>query len=179
MRGEAELIHAATHDALTGLPNRTLFQQRLDGSLHRVRDGVVGLTVAFVDVDDLDRVNSDHGEGVGDQILRWVADRLTHTVRSSDTVARLGGDVYAVVMHTHPSVKTAHEWAERLNDDLGDASALTHSPLDQAVTVSVGLCLIAPGAATSPDQVISETHNVLEVAKRQRGGIASVLITAG
>jgi diguanylate cyclase (GGDEF)-like protein len=179
VRGEAELIHAATHDSLTGLPNQMLFHQRLDGALHTVRDGTVGLTVALVDVDDLERVNEEHGKGVGDQILRWVADRLTHTVRSSDTVARIGGDVFAVVMHHNPSVQGAHQWAERVNDDLGDASALTHSPRELPVSVSVGICLVAAGAATSPEQVVRETRNVLEVAKRQRGGIASVLITAG
>lgn len=179
VRGEAELIHAATHDALTGLPNRTLFQQRLESALGSVRDGDFGITVAYVDVDDLDRVNHDHGEAVGDRILRWVADRLAQTVRSSDIVARLGGDVFAVLMHCTPTVETAQEWADRVNDDLGDASALTHSPHEVAVTVSLGVCLVAQGASTTPQQVMSQTHSVLDVAKRQHGGTASVLITAG
>lgn len=179
VRGEAELIHAATHDALTGLPNRTLFQQRLEGALGAVRDGDRGITVAFVDVDDLDRVNQEHGDDVGDQILRWVADRLSQTVRSSDIVARLGGDVFAVLMHCTPTVESAQVWAERLNDDLGDASALTHSPHEVPVTVSLGVCLVAEGASTTPEQVMAQAHSVLDVAKRQHGGTASVLITAG
>ena len=179
VRGEAELIHAATHDALTGLPNRMLFQQRLDGALHAVRDATAGLTVAFVDVDGFDQLNQNHGQDVGDQILRWVADRLSHTVRSNDTVARLGGDVFAVLMQCAPTVEAAQRWADQVNDDLGDASALTHSPHEVPVTVSVGVCMVAEGAVTSPEQVMAQSHSVLDVAKRQRGGTASVLITAG
>lgn len=89
----SELDHAATHDALTGLPNRALFQQRLDEALH---DGQV--QVALLDLDAFKQVNDVHGHEAGDLLLTTVASALRSSLRPGDTAARLGGDEFILVL---------------------------------------------------------------------------------
>jgi diguanylate cyclase (GGDEF)-like protein len=89
------LHHQALHDPLTGLPNRALFDERLDRALlAREHD----LAVLFCDVDDFKRINDDHGHDAGDEVLREVARRLLGCLRATDTVARLGGDEFAILV---------------------------------------------------------------------------------
>ncbi len=95
-RAETELTHRATHDMLTGLPNRMLLEDRLQQAcarLHRERDAVA---VMFIDLDGFKSVNDNYGHTVGDQVLIEVANRLRQILRSVDTVARLGGDEFVV-----------------------------------------------------------------------------------
>jgi diguanylate cyclase (GGDEF)-like protein len=93
----ARLDHGATHDALTGLPNRALFTERLDAALNADgADRPVG--VALIDLDDFKTVNDTLGHGIGDALLVAVAARLESAVRTHDTVARLGGDEFVVVL---------------------------------------------------------------------------------
>jgi len=95
---EDQLKHQAYHDALTGLPNRLLFQDRIAPALAAVqrRGGVCG--VLFVDVDDFKTTNDTMGHGVGDELLAAVAARLTGLIREGDTAARLGGDEFALLI---------------------------------------------------------------------------------
>lgn len=173
-RGEADLVHAATHDELTGLPDRTLFIQRLDSALQSARESTSGLAVVLVDIDDLQEVNEKRGAAVGDQVLRWIGDRLQTSVRAADTVARLGDDEFAVLMVSQVSLPSVQSWADSLLDDLCDDRAETHEP--HRVSVGVGVCLVQPGACLSPDQVMQEAQTVLDLAKRRRGGTASLMI---
>ncbi|BEL02647.1 bifunctional diguanylate cyclase/phosphodiesterase [Actinoplanes sichuanensis] len=93
----ARLDHGATHDTLTGLPNRALFTERLDAAL-AADDRDTPVSVALIDLDDFKTVNDTLGHGVGDALLVAVADRLNGAVRAGDTVARLGGDEFVVVL---------------------------------------------------------------------------------
>lgn len=95
-----ELRHLATHDNLTGLPNRRLFLDRLDQGIRRARREQRELVVLFVDVDGFKAFNDTHGHLVGDAILREVGRRLCAVVRQSDTVARLAGDEFTVLADT-------------------------------------------------------------------------------
>lgn len=162
-RGEAELLHAATHDDLTGLPNRTLFLQRLDGALQTGS----AVMVAFVEVDDLKAVNTQHGHQMGDAVLSGVAAVLRSTVRATDTVARLSGDEFAVLMVSHTSSEAAQLWAERLNVDLANPAEAT-----PPVTVSVGICLVTPGSNPTLDQVLHAVDGHMFAAKRHGKGRA-------
>ena len=94
-----ELVrHQATHDPLTGLPNRILFRDRLDGSIQRANRHRSSFALACIDIDGFKGVNDNHGHAAGDALLQAIASRLPAQLRSNDTVARLGGDEFALVL---------------------------------------------------------------------------------
>ena len=102
---EERLVHQALHDPLTGLPNRTLFRERVQEELYRaVRERTAGLWVMFLDIDDFKHINDRLGHEVGDLLLVAFAERLSTAVRSTDMPARLGGDEFSVVMAGMPDV---------------------------------------------------------------------------
>jgi diguanylate cyclase (GGDEF)-like protein len=90
--------HLATHDPLTSMPNRVLFQDRLDQALLRSRRKRERFAVAFLDLDNFKLINDRHGHHAGDQILKGAAERLNAGLRQSDTVARMGGDEFAALL---------------------------------------------------------------------------------
>ncbi|WP_129338086.1 putative bifunctional diguanylate cyclase/phosphodiesterase [Cellulomonas endophytica] len=142
-RDAAALAHSATHDALTGLPNRTLFHDRVEVALAQSgRDGRA-TAVLFCDVDRFKLVNDSLGHAVGDELLRVVADRLQEVVRPGDTVARLGGDEFAVLCPGLSTPDEARALAERVRAaarvDLPGAGGVASASL------SVGLALAGPG----------------------------------
>jgi len=98
VRLERDLRHQATHDPLTGLPNRALFGDRLALALHAAIRARGHLSVLLLDLDDFKGVNDTYGHACGDALLQGVATRLAGAVRASDTVARLGGDEYACIL---------------------------------------------------------------------------------
>ena len=100
-RAELELAHQVTHDSLTGLPNRTLFLERLGLTLARVERSDRACAVLFVDLDRFKTVNENLGHDVGDRLLRAAGDRLRTLVRPSDTVARFGGDEFMILCDEH------------------------------------------------------------------------------
>lgn len=91
------LEHRASHDALTGLPNRTRAEETLEGLLLERRNAGAGIGVVFVDLDGFKAINDREGHGAGDRVLKLAAERLTQALRSGDTVARLGGDEFLLI----------------------------------------------------------------------------------
>lgn len=95
-RSESRMLHMAQHDALTGLPNRTLFRDRLSQAIAYARRGGHQVAVLFIDLDHFKDINDSLGHQVGDHLLRMTAERLQHCLREGDTIARLGGDEFVV-----------------------------------------------------------------------------------
>ena len=108
----------AVHDKLTGLPNRALFVDRIDRALERGQRTDLKLSVLFIDLDNFKLVNDSFGHDVGDELLTVVANRLNFAVRTGDTVARFGGDEFAVLLEDLTSRDEAIEIAERIIRDL-------------------------------------------------------------
>jgi diguanylate cyclase (GGDEF)-like protein/PAS domain S-box-containing protein len=113
-RAETELTHQATHDMLTGLPNRMLLEDRLQQACARLRRDHDAVAVMFIDLDGFKRVNDNYGHTVGDHVLVEVANRLRQILRTVDTVARLGGDEFVVFCEGLPE-SDVHEVVRRIH----------------------------------------------------------------
>jgi diguanylate cyclase (GGDEF)-like protein len=138
---EERLRHQAFHDGLTGLANRSLFEDRVSHALDRSRRSGAGVAVLFVDIDDFKTVNDSLGHAVGDQLLSEVAQRVALALRSGDTAARLGGDEFAVLLEA-AGVGTASEVAERILAALAEPVAIEGRAL--SVGASIGVAFAAP-----------------------------------
>ena len=117
-RAESELTHQATHDPLTGLPNRVLLEDRLQQACARLHDSAEAVSLLFIDLDGFKSVNDTFGHTIGDQVLIEVARRLRRIVRSVDTVARLGGDEFVAFCEALPE-REVREVVQRLHDAIG------------------------------------------------------------
>jgi len=117
-RAEDQIWHVANHDALTGLPNRSLFQDRLDHALAQARRRGAKVALIFVDIDRFKSINDSLGHAQGDRLLKEVAARLQSVLRAEDTVARLGGDEFVVVLGDIESTGNLVDFTERMRCSL-------------------------------------------------------------
>jgi diguanylate cyclase (GGDEF)-like protein len=147
---EEQLLHNAFHDALTGLPNRALFIDRLEQSIrHTKRHEDYLFAVLFLDLDRFKIINDSLGHLIGDQLLISVARRLEGCLRSSDTVARFGGDEFMVLLDGIRDVSDVIRVANRIHKDLGSPSILNGYGV--STTVSIGIALSSTGYDRSED----------------------------
>jgi len=134
-----QLNHLAHHDALTGLPNRLLLEDRLYVALQRARREQSGLAVLFVDLDRFKTINDSLGHHVGDRVLCEVSTRLSALIRESDTVARLGGDEFLILMEGIAEPAAASSVADKILENLRDIPvSLEH---EFFVGVSIGISI--------------------------------------
>ncbi|MFN8049893.1 MAG: EAL domain-containing protein [Acidimicrobiales bacterium] len=160
------LAHAATHDALTGLPNRVLLIERLDEALRRDagRDGAVA--VMFVDLDHFKLVNDSLGHECGDAVLREVSARLVRCTGPGDTVGRFGGDEL-VIVHGTASDTSAVELAERVLDSL--AAPMVVGGRELVMSASIGVATHTGGTEES-EQLLRNADTALYAAKERGRG---------
>jgi diguanylate cyclase (GGDEF)-like protein/PAS domain S-box-containing protein len=140
-RVEGRLLHQAMHDPLTGLPNRHLFMERLGGALMRYHRREASLfAVLFLDLDRFKVVNDSLGHHVGDELLQVVGDRLRASVRSGDTVARFGGDEFAVLLEELENLDEATHIAERLGQAVAAPINLSGYEVFSSASIGIALC---------------------------------------
>ena len=164
-RIETELREQASTDALTGLPNRRHFLQRLEDELERVRRRTTReASVLMLDLDHFKRVNDQYGHAVGDSLLRHFANLLQHELRSADTAGRMGGEEFAVIL-PGSSLPAAQIFAQRICDRLA-AQPLSVGRIQVEATASIGIAAIAADDL-SADAVLSRADGALYQAKEQ------------
>ncbi|KQO78793.1 EAL domain-containing protein [Methylobacterium sp. Leaf88] len=163
-RREAEerVRHMALHDALTGLPNRTLFRDRLDQAIAHARRVRTGFAVLACDLDRFKAVNDSLGHPAGDALLRIVAERMRAALRPYDTIARLGGDEFAIVLTYLDDAREAACLAERLIAAVSEPIDLDGQSVE--VGVSIGLT-VATEQDCDPDELFKRADIALYEAK--------------
>jgi diguanylate cyclase (GGDEF)-like protein len=166
---EEELSWQANHDALTGLPNRELFLERLGGHLRR-RAGRVA--VLFVDLDDFKVVNDSLGHGAGDRLISAVAERLSRVLRPEDVIARFGGDEFTVLLPSVTSEDDAMRVAHRLADTLHEPVVIDGEP--RYVSASVGLTCSAPDESVDAHALLRDADSAMYRAKQLGKGRCEV-----
>ena len=140
-RREEELAFLATHDALTGLPNRTLILDRVEQMLARSARSRTPVAALFVDLDNFKSINDSLGHSVGDELLRGVAARLDGLIRGADTLARLGGDEFVVISEEVPRAAGPELIAERVLNALKEPFDLGQEPTRVTVSASIGIAV--------------------------------------
>jgi diguanylate cyclase (GGDEF)-like protein len=167
-RTEEQIRHDALHDALTGLPNRTLLLERLRQALARTERDGRRLALFFLDVDHLKVLNDSLGHHAGDELLRAIGPRLRDILRPADTVARFGGDEFAVLCEEVADEQVAHRLAERLVGAFGEPFEVCGEP--RFGSVSVGVVVSDPEAPRGPDELLSDADAALYRAKERGRG---------
>lgn len=142
---QTQLEHDAFHDRLTDLPNRALFEDRIQHALAQRRGITPTVAVLFVDLDGFKAVNDNYGHTAGDELLVQAARRLEHAVRIGDTVARFGGDEFAALLVGDPTPRAIREIAERLLSTLSAPYRIADGEV--RVAASIGIAFSAPGIA--------------------------------
>jgi diguanylate cyclase (GGDEF)-like protein/PAS domain S-box-containing protein len=159
---EHELEHQTLHDALTGLPNRTLLGDRLDRALAQADRRGSRVAVLFVDLDDFKRINDSLGHEAGDDLLRVVAHRLRAFAGEHDTAARLGGDEFVLLLEDLAADEEAAVVAQRIATSLQSPVSLAGQ--DVVVTASIGVAVRAAGQG-SADQLMRDADLAVYRAK--------------
>ncbi len=167
-RLQGELAHQASHDGLTHLPNRAETERLIEKALARAHRSEGSVAVLFVDLDHFKACNDTLGHAAGDQVLRTAADRMSAAVRPGDTVCRIGGDEFVVVIEPVGSDRSVVEIAERVAASL--VEPMTYGEHTIAIGGSVGVAISDP--SSDADSLLREADSAMYRAKATaRGGV--------
>jgi diguanylate cyclase (GGDEF)-like protein len=165
----------ALHDALTGLPNRTLLVQRLVHAVLRCRRSEKLVAILFADLDRFKVINDTYGHHVGDELLVAVAGRLSELLRPGDTLARLAGDEFVILCEDLENTSQVEPLATRIDEALGRPFVL--SGIEVQVSASVGIAFAGRGDDV-PEQILQDADTAMYQAKR-RGGARHGMVDIG
>ena len=163
-RQERQLVHIGTHDALTSLPNRVLFDDRLKIALAHAVRSQKKIAVMLLDLDRFKEINDTLGHDVGDKLLRAIGNRLTRLLRKSDTIARLGGDEFLLLLPQLDHKKYVVMVAQKI-------IGAFHKPFvfdahEILITISIGI-VIAPDDSEDADTLVKRADIAMYYAKQQ------------
>ncbi|HEY0155964.1 MAG TPA: EAL domain-containing protein [Thermoanaerobaculia bacterium] len=161
-QAEAQIEYQAYHDALTGLPNRFLFRDRLTIALAHAKRQQTPLTVMFLDLDRFKYVNDTLGHSLGDELLRAVAARLKAVLREGDTISRMGGDEFTILLGDVSSAEDAAKTAQKLLDTV--AHPLRVEGHELYVTTSIGIAMY-PEDGDTADALLKNADSAMYRAK--------------
>jgi diguanylate cyclase (GGDEF)-like protein len=169
-RLQAQLIDHAYHDSLTGLPNRRLARDRISSAIKRAARTSQGMAVLWIDLDRFKQINDQYGHPVGDAVLQKTAQRLCGRLRSSDTLARMGGDEFMVLIEGTSSREAGEAVAEDLLHVL--AQPMQIDELELAITASIGISLYPEDGQTG-DSLSQHADQAMYAAKFGGSGFRS------
>jgi diguanylate cyclase (GGDEF)-like protein/PAS domain S-box-containing protein len=157
------LERQANYDMLTGLANRNLLKERIKHAFNEGRRNGNVFTVAFIDIDNFKRVNDSLGHSAGDELIKIVAERLQHCVREGDTVARVGGDEFVMLLTSQSSEESTHVVLQRIRTEMGKPFVLLAKKQLQ-VTCSIGLASF-PRDGDNSETLLSNADSAMYRAK--------------
>ncbi|APE32404.1 GGDEF domain-containing protein [Halomonas aestuarii] len=161
MDAQQALEHLALHDALTGLPNRKLFSDRISAALNLARRHGFFLGVLFIDLDNFKRINDRQGHSLGDEVLVGIARHLEHSVRAEDTFARLGGDEFVGLL-TGENEQDIQDAVQRVKQSIEGTYSTEFGSF--AITASIGVT-IYPHDSDEPDELLRHADHAMYEAK--------------
>ncbi|MBD3652547.1 GGDEF domain-containing protein [Kangiella sp.] len=163
---EQQIEHQAHYDSLTDLPNRALFSDRLEQAIRLAHRQQEKLAVLFVDLDKFKPVNDTYGHGIGDILLQQVAQRMRDCLRESDTIGRIGGDEFLVLLPHIESGSDSSHIAEKLLDAI--SSPYRINSINIHISCSIGIALY-PDHGNTVLELIQTADQAMYVAKNQQG----------
>ena len=163
---EMQMKHQAYHDALTDLPNRIMFEDRLQQALAQARRDGTLLALMFLDMDNFKTINDQHGHQMGDRLLRVVAKRLVACVRTTDTVSRLSGDEFTIILQGLDRIQDIRQVAQKIVDCLTPPIHLEGQ--DISVQTSIGIA-VSPKDSTDPRRLLAIADQAMYHAKDSGG----------
>lgn len=158
------LDYQAHHDALTGLPNRVLFNDRLTQSIEKAKRNKTNVALLFIDLDHFKEINDSLGHEIGDEVLKTVSKRLKEVVRDKDTVARLGGDEFTVIVEELAEIQNVSLVANKIIDSLSTSIIVNDNIL--YVSCSIGIS-IYPDDGISPVNLLKYADSAMYKAKNE------------
>jgi diguanylate cyclase (GGDEF)-like protein len=162
---EAALAHRATHDSLTGLPNRAQFVSLVDSALRRLRDGNMSqVAILFCDLDGFKEINDTLGHSAGDHLLITVAQRLQDCVREGDIVSRFGGDEFLVLSENLTEAEVADRLSGRIAKEL--QRPITLGSTKATISASIGVAATTALGALTAEEIIRDADLAMYAAKR-------------
>ena len=169
-----QMKHMALHDPLTLLANKVLFHDRLLQAIARLARNHKQLALLYLDIDFFKKINDSYGHLVGDQLLIWFADVLKSCVRKNDTVARIGGDEFAIILDSPGSPKNIEHIAEKIIAKVQQKlDILPHGPI-RSISASIGIA-ITGNSNVNPEKLMQRADEALYESKHKGRNTYSIV----